>query len=118
MPGLHFYFGQMTVPNGLITFYPLYGSSFSGTPQISKSFKLPAFWLLDSASGLRGLLKWKGPFFSREMNHHTVTYFTYKASVAEHILSHRFSLLPSYLPYYFQSFPATRSGTSHYVLHG
>jgi hypothetical protein len=43
MPGLHFYFEQMTVPNGLITFYPLCGSSFSGTPHISKSFKLPTF---------------------------------------------------------------------------
>jgi hypothetical protein len=63
MPGLHFYFGQITVPNGLITFYLVCGSSFSGTLRISKSFKLPTFWVLDSASGLRGLLKRKGTFF-------------------------------------------------------
>jgi hypothetical protein len=43
MPGLHIYFEQMTVPNGLITFCPVCGSSFSGMPQISKSFKLPTF---------------------------------------------------------------------------
>jgi hypothetical protein len=63
MPGHHFYFGQINVSNKLITFHLLCGSSFSGTPQISKSFKLPTFWLLDSASGLCGLLKWKDPFF-------------------------------------------------------
>jgi hypothetical protein len=38
-----FFFGQMTVLNGLIAFYPLCGGSFLGTPQISKSFKLPPF---------------------------------------------------------------------------
>jgi hypothetical protein len=63
MPRLHFYFGQKIVSNGLITFCLLCGSSLPGTPWISKSFKLPTFWLLDSASGLHGLLKWKGTFF-------------------------------------------------------
>jgi hypothetical protein len=58
-----FLFREMIVPNGLITFCPLCDSSFSGMPWISKSFKLHTFWLLDSASGLRGLLKRKGPFF-------------------------------------------------------
>jgi hypothetical protein len=38
------------------------------------------------------------------MNHHTVACYTYKVSAAEHVLSHRFSLLPSHLSYYFQSF--------------
>jgi hypothetical protein len=95
----------------------LCGSSFAGTLRILKSFKLPTFWLLDSASGLRELLKWKG-HFSREMNHHTVICYTYKAGAAEHVSSHRFSLLPSHLSCYFQSFLATHSGTSHSVLHG
>jgi hypothetical protein len=58
-----FFFSQMTVPNGLIDFCPLCGGSFLGTPQISKDFKLPTFGLLDSASGLRGLLKQKCTFF-------------------------------------------------------
>jgi hypothetical protein len=38
-----FFFGQMTMLNGLIAFCPLRGGSFLGTPQISKSFKLPPF---------------------------------------------------------------------------
>jgi hypothetical protein len=118
MPGLHFYFRQMTVPNGLITFYPLCDSSFSGTLQISKSFKLTTFWLLDSAFRLRGLVKRKGPLFSQETDRHTVACYNYKAGAAEHVSSHRFSFMPSHLSCYFQSFPATHSGTSHYVLHG
>jgi hypothetical protein len=63
MPGLHFYFEQMTLSNGLISFCLVCGSSFSGMPQISKSFKLPTFWLLDSTSRLRRLLKQKCTFF-------------------------------------------------------
>jgi hypothetical protein len=97
MPGFHFYFGKMTVSNGLITFCPLCDSSFSGTQWISKSFKLPTFWLLDFASGLHMLLKWKGTF-SWETNHHIVACYAYKVSAAEHISSHRFSLLPSVTP--------------------
>jgi hypothetical protein len=45
--------------------------------------------------------------FSREMNRRTVACCAYKAGAAEHVSSHRFSLLPSHLSCYFQSFPAT-----------
>jgi hypothetical protein len=38
-----FYFGQMTVPIGLIAFCLLCGGFFSGMPWSSKSFKLPPF---------------------------------------------------------------------------
>jgi hypothetical protein len=38
-----FYFGQITVLNRLIAFYPLSGGSFLGTPQTSNFFKLPTF---------------------------------------------------------------------------
>jgi hypothetical protein len=54
------------MPNGSINFCLLCDSSFSGTPRISKYFKLPTFCLLDSVSRLRGLLKLKGPFFLRK----------------------------------------------------
>jgi hypothetical protein len=40
------------------------------------------------------------------MNRHTVTCYTYKANIAKHVSSHHFSLLPSHLFCYFQSFPA------------
>jgi hypothetical protein len=40
---ISFSFGQMTVLNGLIAFWLLRDGSFSGTPQTSKSFKLPPF---------------------------------------------------------------------------
>jgi hypothetical protein len=109
--------GKVIILDDSDDFCPLCGSSFSGAPRISKSFKLPTFWLLDSAFGLRGLLKQKCPF-SREMNRHTVACYTYKAGAAEHVSSHRFLLLPSHLSCYFQSFPATHSGTSYSVLHG
>jgi hypothetical protein len=33
------------------------------------------------------------PLFSRETNHHTITYYTYKSGAAEHVSSHRFCLL-------------------------
>jgi hypothetical protein len=118
MARLRFYFGQMIVLNELITFCPVCDSSFSGTLQISKSFKLPIFWLLDSAFGLRGLLKWKCTFFSWEMNHHIVTCYAYKTDAAEHVSSHRFSLLPSHIFCYFQSFLATCCISSHSALHG
>jgi hypothetical protein len=45
--------------------------------------------------------------FSWEMNHHPIICHTYKASAAEQVSSHHFSLLPSHLSCYFQSFSAT-----------
>jgi hypothetical protein len=99
MSKLPFYFGQMTVPNGLIAFCLLCSGFFSGTPQTSKYFKLPPFWLLDSAYGLREWLKQKAPF-SGKMNHHTIACSTYKADTAEHISSHHFSFSPSHLSCY------------------
>jgi hypothetical protein len=57
--------GKVIIIDDSDDFCLLCGSSFSGMPRISKSFKLPIFWLLDFASGLRGLLKQKCPFFSR-----------------------------------------------------
>jgi hypothetical protein len=64
-----FYFGQMTVPNGLIAFCPLCSGSFSGIPQTSKPFKLPTLWLLDLASESCGWLKQK-TYFSGKTNRH------------------------------------------------
>jgi hypothetical protein len=94
MPKLPFYFGQMIESNKLIAFYLLCSGSILGTPQTSKSFKLPPFWLPNSASKLCGWLKQKVTF-SREMNHHAVACYAYKADAIEHILSHRFSFSPS-----------------------
>jgi hypothetical protein len=45
--------------------------------------------------------------FSRETNRCTVAYCAYKAGAAEHVSSHHFSLMPSHLSCYFQSFSAT-----------
>jgi hypothetical protein len=45
--------------------------------------------------------------FSRETNCRTTTCYAYKVGAAEHVSSHCFSLLPSHLSFYFQSFPAT-----------
>jgi hypothetical protein len=47
----------------LIAFCPLCGSSFSGTSCTLKSFKLPTFWLLDSAFRSRRWLKQKDILF-------------------------------------------------------
>jgi hypothetical protein len=65
-----FYFGQMTMSNGLIAFCSLCGGSISGTPWISKSFILPTFWLLNSASRSRAWLKQKGIFLWRNESSH------------------------------------------------
>jgi hypothetical protein len=43
------------------------------------------------------------------MNRHTIAYYTYKAGAAKHVSSHRFSLMPSHLFCYFQSFSTTHS---------
>jgi hypothetical protein len=45
--------------------------------------------------------------FSYEMNLHPIVYHAYKAGHTEHVSSHHFSLLPSHLSSYFQSFLAT-----------
>jgi hypothetical protein len=76
-------------------------------PLTSKSFKLPIFWLLDLAFRSCGWLKQKCIFFLRETNCHIVACCTYNAGAAEHVLSHRFSLLPYHLSCYFQSSLAT-----------
>jgi hypothetical protein len=107
MPKLSFFsFRQMTVPNGLIAFCPLCGGSFLGTHRILKSFKLP---LLAPRFRVRiaRTVKIERHIFPWEMNCHPAVCYTYKAGATEHISSHHFSLLPSYLSYYFQSFPAT-----------
>jgi hypothetical protein len=43
-------------------------------------------------------------FFSWETNQHTITCYTYKASAAEHVLSHRFSLCLLIFPTIFNLF--------------
>jgi hypothetical protein len=43
-----------------------------------KSFKLPTIWLLDPASRSHRWLKQKASF-SREMNHHAIACYAYKA---------------------------------------
>jgi hypothetical protein len=58
-----FYFGEMTMLNGLIAFCLLCSGSFLGTLRTSKSFKLLTFWLLNLVFGSRGWMKQKDIFF-------------------------------------------------------